>query len=109
MRNSESVRKLKFSEQTDESIGEQLQVNTIMMDEDGHRLIHHLVWLKICHMFGYPVHLKTKVKEIVVWKCLRVFLLEGYPLICREMEMERYGCTVCAVYGVRKAGMKLSL
>lgn len=46
MRNSESVRKLKFSEQTDESIGEQLQVNTIMMDEDGHRLIHHLVWLK---------------------------------------------------------------
>ena len=45
MRNSESVRKLKFSEQTDESIGEQLQVNTIMMDEDGHRLIHHLVWL----------------------------------------------------------------
>lgn len=39
-------RKLKFSEQTDESIGEQLQVNTIMMDEDGHRLIHHLVWLK---------------------------------------------------------------
>ena len=36
MRNSESVRKLKFSEQTDESIGEQLQVNTIMMDEDGH-------------------------------------------------------------------------
>ena len=46
MRNSESDRKLKFSEQTDESIGEQLQVNTIMMDEDGHRLIHHLVWLK---------------------------------------------------------------
>lgn len=46
MRNSESVIKLKFSEQTDESIGEQLQVNTIMMDEDGHRLIHHLVWLK---------------------------------------------------------------
>lgn len=46
MRNSESVRKLKFSEQTDESIGEQLQVNTIMMDEDWHRLIHHLVWLK---------------------------------------------------------------
>ena len=46
MRNSESVRKLKFSEQTDESIGEQLQVNTIMMDEDGHRLIHHLVWQK---------------------------------------------------------------
>lgn len=46
MRDSESVRKLKFSEQTDESIGEQLQVNTIMMDEDGHRLIHHLVWLK---------------------------------------------------------------
>ena len=46
MRNSESVRKLKFSEQTDESIGEQLQENTIMMDEDGHRLIHHLVWLK---------------------------------------------------------------
>ena len=46
MRNSESVRKLKFSEQTDESIGEQLQVNTIMRDEDGHRLIHHLVWLK---------------------------------------------------------------
>ena len=46
MRNGESVRKLKFSEQTDESIGEQLQVNTIMMDEDGHRLIHHLVWLK---------------------------------------------------------------
>lgn len=46
MRNSESVRILKFSEQTDESIGEQLQVNTIMMDEDGHRLIHHLVWLK---------------------------------------------------------------
>lgn len=46
MRNSESARKLKFSEQTDESIGEQLQVNTIMMDEDGHRLIHHLVWLK---------------------------------------------------------------
>lgn len=46
MRNSESVRKLKFSEQTDKSIGEQLQVNTIMMDEDGHRLIHHLVWLK---------------------------------------------------------------
>ena len=46
MRNSESVRKLKFSEQTDESIGEQLQVNTIMMDEDGQRLIHHLVWLK---------------------------------------------------------------
>lgn len=46
MRNSESVRKLKFSEQTDESIGEQLQVNTIMMDEDGHRLIYHLVWLK---------------------------------------------------------------
>lgn len=46
MRNSESVKKLKFSEQTDESIGEQLQVNTIMMDEDGHRLIHHLVWLK---------------------------------------------------------------
>ena len=46
MRNSESVRKLKFSEQTDESIGEQLQVNTIMMDEDGHRFIHHLVWLK---------------------------------------------------------------
>lgn len=46
MRNSESVRKLKFSEQTDESIGEQLQVNTIMMDKDGHRLIHHLVWLK---------------------------------------------------------------
>lgn len=46
MRNSESVRKLKFSGQTDESIGEQLQVNTIMMDEDGHRLIHHLVWLK---------------------------------------------------------------
>ena len=46
MRNSESVRKLKFSEQTDEFVGEQLQVNTIMMDEDGHRLIHHLVWLK---------------------------------------------------------------
>lgn len=46
MRNGESVRKLKFSEQTDEFVGEQLQVNTIMMDEDGHRLIHHLVWLK---------------------------------------------------------------
>ena len=46
MRNSESVRKLKFSEQTDESIGEQLQVNTIMMYEDWHRLIHLLVWLK---------------------------------------------------------------
>ena len=46
MRNGESVRKLKFSEQTDEFGGEQLQVNTIMMDEDGHRLIHHLVWLK---------------------------------------------------------------
>lgn len=46
MRNGESVRKLKFSEQTDEFVGEQLQVNTIMMDEDGHRLIHHLVWVK---------------------------------------------------------------
>lgn len=46
MRNGESVRKLNFSEQTDEFVGEQLQVNTIMMDEDGHRLIHHLVWLK---------------------------------------------------------------
>ena len=46
MRNSESVRKLKFSEQTDESIGEQLQVNTKMRDEEGNRLIHHLVWLK---------------------------------------------------------------
>lgn len=109
MRNGESVRKLKFSEQTDEFVGEQLQVNTIMMDEDGHRLIHHLVWLKICHMSGYPVHLKTRVKQIVVWKCLRVFLLEVYPLICRGMEMERYGCTVYAVYGVRKAGMKLFL
>lgn len=46
MRNSESVRKLRFSEQTDETTGEQIRVNTIMMDEDGHRLIHHLVWLK---------------------------------------------------------------
>lgn len=46
MRNSESVRKLKFSEQTDETTGEQIRVNTIMMDEDGHRLIHHLVWMQ---------------------------------------------------------------
>ena len=36
MRNSESVRKLRFSEQTDETTGEQIRVNTIMMDEDGH-------------------------------------------------------------------------
>lgn len=46
MRNSESVRKLRFSEQTDETTGEQIRVNTIMMDEDGHRLIHHLVWMQ---------------------------------------------------------------
>lgn len=46
MRNSESVRKLRFSEQTDETTGEQICVNTIMMDEDGHRLIHHLVWMQ---------------------------------------------------------------
>ena len=109
MRNSESVRKLRFSEQTDETTGEQICVNTIMMDEDGHRLIHHLVWMQNTPYGVFPVHLKTKAKEIVVWKCLRVFLLEVYPLICRGMDMEHYGCTVYVVYGVRKAGMKLSL
>lgn len=77
MRNSESVRKLKFSEQTDESIGEQLQVNTIMMDEDGHRLIHHLVWLKNMPYVRISCTFENQSKRDCCLEMFESFSLEG--------------------------------
>ena len=45
MRNSESVRKLKYEDQTQEQSGYRTIIRTVMQDEDGHRVIHTLTWL----------------------------------------------------------------
>ena len=109
MRNSESVRKLRFSEQTDETTGEQICVNTIMMDEDGHRLIHHLVWMQNTPYVRISCTFENQSKRDCCLEMFESFSLGGLSPYMQGMDMEHYGCTVYVVYGVRKAGMKLSL
>lgn len=106
MRNSETVQGMKYKEQKSSDTEDEIMIDTILCDDRGYQVIHHLRWKKVCHMSISIVHLKIWEINTVHLKCLRVFLLGNYLHILKVMAQNVCIYIELGVYGVRKADMK---
>ncbi|MDV4149393.1 alpha-galactosidase [Clostridium sp. AL.422] len=77
MRNSETVKRLVYKEQEIEKADEYLTINTVLLDDRGYRVTHHLIWKYKTPYIKIYCTFENQSEEVVSLEMMESFSISG--------------------------------